>query len=84
MKPSTGTIVRVTLLVLALINMGLAVCGIVPEEVVGNSGAYEIGSYAVTAVLGLINMWRNNSFTEEAIMADQYLATLRSGGKGKD
>ena len=84
MKPSTGTIVRVVLLVIALINMGLAVCGIVPEEIVGDFEAYEIGSYVVTAVMGLISAWKNNSFTQNALMADEYLATLRSGGKGKD
>ena len=76
MKPATATIVRVVLLVVSLINMALAMLGIVPEEIVGDGKAYEIGSIIVTAVVSIINMWENNSFTPEAIEADKYLNEL--------
>ena len=76
MKPATATIVRVVLLVVSLINMALAMLGIVPEEIVGDGKAYEIGSIIVTAVVSIINMWKNNSFTPEAIEADKYLNEL--------
>ena len=76
MKPATATIVRVVLLVVSLINMALAMLGIVPEEIVGDGKAYEIGSIIVTAVVSIINMWENNSFTHEAIEADKYLNEL--------
>lgn len=77
MKPTTGTVVRVALLVIALINLGLSTLGIVPEEVVGNEEAYKIGSYIVTFVMSLITMWKNNSFTEPAIMADEYMKSIK-------
>lgn len=77
MKPSTQTLVRVALLVIALANMVVSALGIVPEEVVGNEQAYQVGSAIVTAVIAAVNAWKNNSFTPEAIEADKYLAELR-------
>lgn len=81
MKPTTGTIVRVALLVIALVNLGLSTLGIVPEEIVGNEEAYKVGSYIVTFVMSLITMWKNNSFTEPAILADQYMESIRDAMK---
>lgn len=84
MKPTTSTLVRCAVLILALINMGLSALGIVPEDIVGNTKAYEIGSYIITAAIGLIAAWKNNSFSDEAIQADAYLKKLRENGAGKD
>lgn len=84
MKPTTGTIVRTLLLIIALINMALSVLGIVPEELVGDSQAYQIGSYIVTAVMSLIAGWKNNSWSADAILADEYLKALRGKGNGED
>lgn len=84
MKPTISTIVRVVLLVIALANMALVVLGIVPEEIVGNDQAYEIGSVIVTAIISVINAWKNNSFTPEAIEADNYMKELKSGSVSKD
>lgn len=77
MKPTTSTIVRVALLIIALVNLALSTLGIVPEEIIGNEEAYKIGSYIVTAIMSLVTMWKNNSFTEPAILADQYMATIK-------
>lgn len=77
MKPTTQTLVRVVLLVIALANMVVSALGIVPEEVVGNERAYQVGSAIVTAIIAAVNAWKNNSFTPEAIEADRYLAELR-------
>ena len=84
MKPSTATVVRCALLIIALVNMALATLGIVPEEFVGDTKTYEVGSYVITAVIGLIAAWKNNSFTPEAIQADEYMKSLKAGGAGKD
>jgi SPP1 family holin len=84
MKPTTGTIVRVVLLIIALVNMALATLGIVPEEIVGNEQAYKIGSYVITVAMSLITAWKNNSFTGAAILADQYMAALKGQGSGKE
>jgi SPP1 family holin len=84
MKASTGTIVRTVLLIIALINMALSTLGIVPEEIVGNTQAYQIGSYIVTAIISFITWWKNNSFTDEAILADEYLKALKEQGSGEE
>lgn len=84
MKPTTATLVRCALLIIALVNMALVTLGIVPEEFSGHEQAYEFGSYLITAVIGLIAAWKNNSFTKEAIQADEYMRKLKSGGAGKD
>lgn len=81
MKPTTSTIVRVGLLIVALINLALQMFGIVPEDVVGDSSFYEAGSYILTAVVAIVNMWKNNSFTKEAIKADAYMAQLKLENK---
>lgn len=82
MKPTTSTLVRVGLLIVALINLALQMFGIVPEDVVANSPWYEAGSYILTAVVAIVNMWKNNSFTKEAIEADAYMHELK--GKTTD
>lgn len=84
LKVSTGAIVRVVLLVLAIINSFLSAFGVIPEEIVGNDQAYVIASQIITALVAAWNSWKNNSFTQNAIKADKYLACLKSGGVGKD
>lgn len=79
MKPTIATIVRTALLVIALANLVCSSLGIIPEEVVSNEQAYKIGSVAVTVVISLINAWKNNSFTTNAIKADAYLQELKNG-----
>lgn len=79
MKPSTGTVVRVVLLIVALANLFLSAIGVIPENVVGGSQAYEVGSILVTSAVALLNTWKNNSFTEEAILADEYMRKLKNG-----
>lgn len=77
MKPSTGTMVRVALLIIALVNMACVTLGVDPSASVAGSKGYEIGSIIVTAVISIVNCWKNNSFTKEAIQADEYLKQLR-------
>ena len=84
MKPTVATIVRIVLLAVALVNMALSTLGVVPEEVVGNTQAYKIGSYIVTAVISIATAWYNNSFTKEAILADEYFNALKAAAKGED
>lgn len=84
LKVSTGAIVRVVLLVLAIINSFLSAFGVIPEEIVGNDQAYVIASQIITALVAAWNSWKNNSFTQNAIKADKYLACLKSCGVGRD
>lgn len=68
----SDTIARTIVLALALINQVLAISGkdILPfaeEEV------YQICSLIATIVTSGIAWWKNNSFTQEAIAADEIM-----------
>lgn len=76
----TETIIRTICLVLALVNQILLAFGkqalpISDEEV------YTIVSTVVTIAVAMWNWWKNNSFTQPAIMADQYMEELRKESK---
>lgn len=79
MKVKTETIIRTICLILALINQVLIAFGKQPLPI-ADEQVYTIVSTLVTVVLGLWTWWKNNSFTPEAIKADEYLAKLREGG----
>lgn len=69
-KPSTATIVRTAVLVLALVNQALTIAGksvlpITDEEL------SETISFVITTVTALVAWWKNNSFTQKAIEADE-------------
>ncbi len=78
MNVSKSTIIRTVVLLIALINQILTAFDINPlpfseEEI------YEVVSWVVTAVATICAWWKNNSFTYEAVKADQYLADLKEG-----
>lgn len=69
-KPTAATIIRTAVLVLALINQALTLAGksvlpITDEELA------QIISFAITTVTALVTWWKNNSFTQKAIEADE-------------
>lgn len=71
-KISTDTIIRTVLLVLALINQCLTVAGksVIPidDETVTNAI-----TLAFTIITSLVAWWKNNSFTQAALIADELL-----------
>lgn len=76
MKIKPETIIRTIVLVLALANQVLAIYGkealpITEDEV------YQAITLIVTIATSLWAWWKNNSFTQPAIKADEYLAQLR-------
>lgn len=48
------------------------------------SPAFENAIQAFTVIAALICWWKNNSFSDCAILADQYLKEFRSGFKNLD
>ena len=69
---SKGTIIRTTLLVLALINQVLTASGINPIPY--DSQEVELFmSTLLTGVTAVMAWWKNNSFTQKAIEADEKL-----------
>lgn len=76
MKVKTETIIRTIVLILALANQVLAIYGkekipITEEEV------YQLISLVVTIGSALWAWWKNNSFTQPALKADEYMEKLR-------
>lgn len=77
MKISKETIVRTAVLILALVNQVLTVFGINPLPF-STDETYEAISLIVTVAASITAWWKNNSFTKDAIAADNYLETLRN------
>lgn len=75
---TTGTIVRTIVLFLAIANQILAIFGksILPiqEEQVNL-----LVTTGWTVLSALVAWWKNNSFTKEAIQADEIMAELKAG-----
>lgn len=75
-KISTATIVRTICLLVALSNQLLSAFGKSPLPI-DNVQLEQLVTSLITIVVALINWWQNNSFTQEAIAADQLYDTLR-------
>lgn len=71
-KVETATIVRTVVLIVALVNQALVISGKSPipysEEEVGQAV-----SMIITVAASLWAWWKNNSFTQAAISADEVL-----------
>ena len=72
MNISKGTIIRTVCLVLAIVNNALALWGKSPLPI-DNEMATEVISFIFTVAASLAAWWKNNSFTQAAIEADEYM-----------
>ena len=70
MKVSKSTIVRTIVLIIAVINAGLVFFGKNTIDI-SEDAIYEIVSYAFLIGSSVVAWWKNNSFTQEALMGDQ-------------
>lgn len=70
--PSKGTIIRTACLLLAIVNNILAIAGKSPLPI-DNEMVTEIISFIFTTVASMVAWWKNNSFTQKAIEADEAL-----------
>lgn len=73
----SSTIIRTVVLVLALVNSVLTVAGKSPLPI-EDAQVETILSEIFTIVAALWAWWKNNSFTQAAIKADQYMAELKA------
>lgn len=73
---SAATIARTAVLALALINQILSALGkpVLPIE---SAQLEQLISTGFTTVSALVGWWFNNSFTKEAIQADNMMETLK-------
>ena len=75
------TLLRTILLLVSLSNKLLAIFG---KETLPFTEAevYQAFSACLTVISSLIAWWKNNSFTENAILADDYLKALKERRHG--
>ena len=71
------TIIRVSVLIIALINQILCSIDVV-DFMLDQTELYESISLIITTLASLWAMWKNNSFTKEAQKADEYLKKLKT------
>ena len=77
-KIKPATYIRTTVLVLALINQLCHQLGLIPLPA-GNEELYTSISWIITALAAITAWWKNNSFTDAAVKADEMLKGLVSG-----
>ena len=75
-KISPATIARTAALALALTNQILSTTGhaVLPIE---SAQLEQLVSTSLTVAAALVSWWKNNSFTPEAIEADDFLCQLK-------
>ena len=78
MKVKTETIVRTVILALALINQLLSATGhaVLPIQ---DEQVETLITTVATILASLWAWWKNNSFTQAAIAADNHLESMRGG-----
>ncbi len=69
-KPSKATIIRTIILVLAIVNNALAIAGKSPLPI-DDEMVTEVVSFVFTTGAAIVTWWKNNSFTQKAIEADE-------------
>lgn len=80
MKIKTETIIRTIVLALALINQVLAIYG--KERIpITEDEVYQLLTLVFTIGSSLWAWWKNNSFTQPAIKADEYMEQLRKADR---
>ena len=77
MKITKGTIIRLTLVAFVIVNMILKAFGKSPIDVDEGSIAYWVETLLEIAVI-IVGVWKNNSVSELAIKADNFLQELRN------
>lgn len=80
MKVSGETIARTVVLALALINQALTMFGVNPLPF-SDTQVYEFITLAFTLGTTIWAWWKNNSFTEAALKADEYMNQLKGEEK---
>lgn len=83
MKISKGTIVRTIMLIIVIINLVLKQLG---HDLINVSESEILTAVEMIIELAVIvvSFWKNNSYSEKAIKADEFLAVLKSDGENQE
>lgn len=74
---TAGTIARTAVLLLALTNQLLSAMGKSPLPIESTT-VEQLVTAGITSIAALVAWWKNNSFTKEAIEADELFARLKA------
>lgn len=78
MKITAETIARTIVLVIALLNQIFAIFG--RDQIpIAEDNIYQLVSILFTIGAAIWSWWKNNSVTQNAIKADEYLKELKNG-----
>lgn len=78
MKITAETIARTIVLVIALLNQIFAIFG--RDQIpIAEDNIYQLVSILFTIGAAVWSWWKNNSVTQNAIKADEYLKELKNG-----
>lgn len=75
-KISADTVIRTIVLFVALTNQVLTMLGLNPLPF-AEEDIYAVVSVSATIIMTIWAWWKNNSFTQEALKADEYLSELK-------
>lgn len=81
-KVSAGTIARTVVLVIALVNQILTMCGINPLPF-SDDQIYTGVTAVFTVAAAVAAWWKNNSFSEAAIAADSVMQEIKAEKEGQ-
>lgn len=76
LKISKETLIRTIVLAIALLNSVLTMCNVNPLPF-SDEQVYEGVSAVISVVATIWAWWKNNSFTKEAVIADEYKKSLK-------
>ena len=77
---SAATVARTAVLALALSNQLLSACG-KPLLPIQSDQLEQLVTAGITTAAALVSWWKNNSFTTEAIRADEEYERLKKLGR---
>lgn len=80
MRVTKETIIRTAITFIALINSVLTVMGKNPLPW-SETEMFEGLSALLTVITTAWSWWKNNSFTQNALLADSYMKKLKTGGE---
>ena len=75
--------IRYILMILTIVNTVLTRFGLNPIQASAEE-IYQIISDLATVLVLIVNTWKNNSVTENAIKADMYLRCLKEDSSNKE
>ena len=80
MKISKGTVIRTTILIIAIINNALALFNKSPLPI-DDETVKMVVTFLFTTGSALVAWWKNNSFTTPAILADDFKEAIKAKEK---